>query len=50
MDFLDELGNFKQKKILHFKMLIFFTFYSNGPNDNYGDFYQPRRWSYQILT
>ena len=27
--FLDELGNFKQKKILHFKMYNFFTFNSN---------------------
>ena len=30
--FLDELGNFKQI-FLHFKM-HFFTFYSNGPDEN----------------
>ena len=31
IDFLDELGNFKQKKIYTSKCNFFFTFYSNGP-------------------
>ena len=31
MDFLDELGNFKQKKILHFKMLFFLHFTATDP-------------------
>ena len=31
IDFLDELGNFKQKKFYTSKCNFFFTFYNNGP-------------------
>ena len=32
IDFLDELGNFKQKNFYTSKCRFFLTFYNNGPN------------------